>query len=56
MPVASSASAMPGATTARLVVLVFAIGAVRAGYGGRLTHAVAEATSAAERAAARCRD
>lgn len=35
---------------------VFAIGAVRAGYGGRLTHAVAEATSAAERAAARCRE
>lgn len=35
---------------------VFAIGAVRAGYGGRLTHAVAEATSAAEHAAARCRD
>jgi thioredoxin reductase (NADPH) len=35
---------------------VFAIGAVRSGYGGRLTHAVAEATSAAERAAARCED
>jgi thioredoxin reductase (NADPH) len=35
---------------------VFAIGAVRAGYGGRLTNAVAEATSAAERAAARCED
>lgn len=35
---------------------VFAIGAVRAGYGGRLTHAVAEATAAAERAAARCED
>ncbi|MFO1162191.1 MAG: FAD-dependent oxidoreductase [Reyranellaceae bacterium] len=40
-------TAMPG---------VFAIGAVRAGYGGRLTHAVAEATSAAELAAARCRE
>jgi len=35
---------------------VFAIGAVRAGYGGRLTQAVAEATTAAERAAARCED
>jgi thioredoxin reductase (NADPH) len=35
---------------------VFAIGAVRSGYGGRLTQAVAEATSAAERAAARCDD
>jgi thioredoxin reductase (NADPH) len=35
---------------------VFAIGAVRSGYGGRLTHAVAEATTAAELAAARCRD
>lgn len=35
---------------------VFAIGAVRAGYGGRLTQAVAEATIAAERAAARCDD
>jgi thioredoxin reductase (NADPH) len=35
---------------------VFAIGAVRSGYGGRLTHAVAEATTAAERAAARCED
>ncbi len=35
---------------------VFAVGAVRAGYGGRLTNAVAEATSAAERAAARCGD
>ena len=33
---------------------VFAVGAVRAGFGGRLTHAVAEATTAAERAAARC--
>lgn len=33
---------------------VFAIGAVRSGYGGRLTQAVAEATTAAERAAARC--
>src|SRR5262249_32635469 len=33
---------------------VFAVGAVRAGYGGRLTQAVAEATTAAERAAARC--
>lgn len=40
-------TAMPG---------VFAIGAVRAGYGGRLTQAVAEATTAAERAAARCDD
>lgn len=35
---------------------VFAVGAVRSGYGGRLTHAVAEATTAAERAAARCED
>ena len=35
---------------------VFAIGAVRSGYGGRLTQAVAEATTAAERAAARCDD
>lgn len=35
---------------------VFAIGAVRSGYGGRLTQAVAEATIAAERAAARCED
>jgi thioredoxin reductase (NADPH) len=35
---------------------VFAVGAVRAGYGGRLTQAVAEATIAAERAAARCED
>jgi thioredoxin reductase (NADPH) len=35
---------------------VFAVGAVRSGHGGRLTHAVAEATSAAERAAARCED
>lgn len=35
---------------------VFAVGAVRAGYGGRLTEAVAEATRAAERAAARCED
>jgi thioredoxin reductase (NADPH) len=33
---------------------VFAIGAVRSGYGGRLTHAVAEATVAAERAASGC--
>ena len=33
---------------------VFAVGAVRSGYGGRLTQAVAEATSAAELAAARC--
>jgi thioredoxin reductase (NADPH) len=33
---------------------VFAVGAVRAGYGGRLTQAVGEATTAAERAAARC--
>jgi thioredoxin reductase (NADPH) len=29
---------------------------VRSGYGGRLTQAVAEATTAAERAAARCED
>jgi thioredoxin reductase (NADPH) len=35
---------------------IFAIGAVRSGYGGRLTQAVAEATTAAERAAARCED
>ena len=35
---------------------VFAVGAVRSGYGGRLTHAVAEATTAAERAAARSED
>jgi thioredoxin reductase (NADPH) len=35
---------------------VFAVGAVRSGYGGRLTHAVAEATTAAERAAVRCED
>ena len=35
---------------------VFAVGAVRAGYGGRLTQAVAEATTAAERAAARCEE
>ena len=35
---------------------VFAIGAVRSGYGGRLTQAVAEATTVAERAAARCED
>jgi thioredoxin reductase (NADPH) len=35
---------------------VFAVGAVRSGYGGRLTHAVAEATTVAERAAARCED
>jgi len=35
---------------------VFAVGAVRAGYAGRLTQAVGEATSAAERAAARCED
>jgi thioredoxin reductase (NADPH) len=40
-------TAMPG---------VFAVGAVRAGYGGRLTQAVAEATTAAELAAARCED
>jgi thioredoxin reductase (NADPH) len=33
---------------------VFAIGGVRSGYGGRLTQAVAEATGAAERAAAAC--
>ena len=33
---------------------VFAIGAVRAGYGGRLTDAVGEATRAAECAARRC--
>lgn len=33
---------------------LFAIGAVRSGYGGRLTHAVAEATTAAEEAARRC--
>ncbi|MPZ33061.1 MAG: thioredoxin-disulfide reductase [Rhodospirillales bacterium] len=33
---------------------VFAIGAIRSGYGGRLTQAVAEATTAAELAAARC--
>jgi thioredoxin reductase (NADPH) len=38
-------TAMPG---------VFAIGAVRAGYGGRLTDAVGEATRAAELAARRC--
>ena len=36
------------------LLVVFAIGAVRSGYGGRLTQAVAEATTAAERAAARC--
>lgn len=35
---------------------VFTIGAVRSGYGGRLTQAVAEATTAAERAAARCEE
>jgi thioredoxin reductase (NADPH) len=35
---------------------VFAVGAVRSGYGGRLTQAVAEATTAAELAAARCED
>jgi thioredoxin reductase (NADPH) len=35
---------------------VFAVGAVRAGYGGRLTQAVAEATTAAETAASRCDD
>ena len=35
---------------------VFAVAAVRSGYGGRLTQAVAEATTAAERAAARCED
>jgi thioredoxin reductase (NADPH) len=35
---------------------VFAVGAVRSGYGGRLTQAAAEATTAAERAAARCDD
>ena len=35
---------------------VFAVGAVRSGYGGRLTQAVAEATTAAERAAVRCED
>jgi len=33
---------------------VFAVGAIRLGYGGRLTHAVAEATTAAEAAAVRC--
>jgi len=33
---------------------VFAIGAVRSGYGGRLTQAVAEATTVAELAATRC--
>jgi thioredoxin reductase (NADPH) len=33
---------------------LFAVGAVRSGYGGRLTHAVAEATAAVERAAPRC--
>jgi thioredoxin reductase (NADPH) len=33
---------------------VFAIGAARSGYGGRLTHAVAEATIAAERATIHC--
>jgi thioredoxin reductase (NADPH) len=35
---------------------VFAVGAVRSCYGGRLTQAVAEATTAAERAAAGCDD
>ena len=35
---------------------VFAIGAVRSSYGGRLTQAVAEATTAAERGAAHCED
>ncbi|MBI2739243.1 MAG: NAD(P)/FAD-dependent oxidoreductase [Rhodospirillales bacterium] len=35
---------------------IFAVGAVRSGYGGRLTQAVAEATTAAEHAAARCDD
>lgn len=35
---------------------VFAVGAVRSGYGGRLAQAVAEATTAAERAAVRCED
>lgn len=35
---------------------VFAIGAVRSGYGGRLTQAVAEATTAAELAARRCEE
>lgn len=35
---------------------VFAIGAVRSGYGGRLTQVVAEATTAAERAAASCEE
>jgi len=35
---------------------VFAVGAVRSGYGGRLTEAVAEATIAAERAAGNCED
>lgn len=35
---------------------VFAIGAVRSGYGGRLTQAVAEATTAAERATANCEE
>jgi thioredoxin reductase (NADPH) len=33
---------------------VFAVGAARSGYGGRLTQAVGEATTAAEIAAARC--
>ncbi len=35
---------------------VFAIGAVRSGYGGRLIQAAAEATTAAELAAARCQE
>src|SRR5205823_1164270 len=43
----ASETALPG---------VFAVGAVRSGYGGRLTQAVAEATGAAERAATRCND
>jgi thioredoxin reductase (NADPH) len=35
---------------------IFAVGALRSGFGGRLTQAAGEATSAAERAASRCDD
>lgn len=44
---ASFETAMPG---------VFAVGAIRHGYGGRLTQAAAEATCAAQQAAMRCED
>jgi thioredoxin reductase (NADPH) len=47
---------MTNATLETTIPGVFAIGAVRSGYGGRLAQAVAEATNAAETAGARCDD